>query len=116
MDLGSRWTVLLFPETIVTPAIFFDLGYTYTLTKLDSFSLKISELQGAILVCKQFKEFQSYAGFRIMPIRGEFKIENNEKIKSKNDNFSLFFGLIASPISWGKVFLNLVLVRRKFFL
>lgn len=114
LGVGAR--MLLFPETIVTPAVSLDFGYTYTNTKLDNFYLKVSELQGAILVSKEFNKFHPYYGFRVMPLESELKsIDTQEKINGKNDNFSLFFGIIGNFFSQGKVFFEFALGDEKIF-
>ncbi len=107
--VGSR--LLVFPETIVNPAVSFDFGYTYINTEVDSFCLKIKELQGALLVSKQFAQFHSYAGFRITPLKNELipVDKNEEKISGSKDNFSLFFGLAGNFFSYGKIFFEFAL-------
>jgi len=97
--VGGR--LLLFPETVVNPAISFDFGYTYSNTKLGNSCLKISELQVAILVGKQFRKFYPYGGFRVISLSNE-KDENGEKIRGKNNNFSLFFGFAGKLFLLGK--------------
>ncbi len=105
---GGRF--LLFPETVVNPAISFDFGYTYTQIPTDDFYLRTSELQGAVLVGKKFARFSPYCGFRVMPTVNELENRNNQgKTKGRNDNFSLFFGLGSKFLSRGKVFFEFAL-------
>ncbi|HCJ67477.1 MAG TPA: hypothetical protein DHV62_09220 [Elusimicrobia bacterium] len=114
LGVGAR--LLLFPETIVNPAISFDFGYTYANTQVDDFYLGIYEFQGAILVSKKFDKVHPYGGFRVMLTESELKSKRNrEKIKGRKDNFSLFFGLASSLFHREKVFFEFALGDEKTF-
>lgn len=114
MLYGFGGRLLLFPDTIVTPAISVDLGYTESSSDVDGFSLRTSQFQGAALVSKQFSHFELYSGFRISPQNSKLK-STNEEFYGKRDNFAFFLGLQRRMRFLGKLIFEVSLGDEKFF-
>jgi len=104
---GIGIKILLFPDTVVSPALSLEVGCTSFIHEIDklyqnnssigeriSYRLKISEKQGAILVSKRFSNLEPYSGFRIFHKTSQLRDENSaKKVNGEKDGCSLFFGL-----------------------
>lgn len=106
MVCGFGARKLLFPDTIVTPAIAVDFGINYAAYGLDSFSaggaapvavsdkLEIMEFQTDLVLSKRIKQFEPYGGLKIYRKTATLTDKAGfANVSGTKDNAGLFFGL-----------------------
>lgn len=109
MVFGFGARKLLFPATIVSPAVAFDLGMDYSAYNIDSFSsggaapvavtdkLEISEIQADFVVSRKLRNFEPYGGLKVY--RKAITLTDKAgfaNVSGTKDSAGLFLGLKMS--------------------
>lgn len=124
---GGGIRLLLFPETVVNPGIFFDFGYDYANWKINrvsssgspaekvDYSLENICWQGALLGSQHFsRKGEFYLGIRFLRNVNRLR-EDRTEIRGKNNIFSPFLGAHFGLGTKGKIVFELSFLKEKIF-
>lgn len=102
---GAGLRKLLFPDTVVTPAVAVDFGANIGVYKIDSFKpgdsadelvsneLMVAELQAAVVVSKNYSVFEPYAAVKISKTQSSLKDNDTiAKIDGSDNTVGLTVG------------------------